>query len=314
MKKRYNINQSPLYKLSNKRKLAILLKIDYLKMINILKKTDNYRISKIKKNNNPDKFRTLEVPKPLLKKIHIRLFKLLSRIITPDYLHSGTKGKSYITNAKEHLNSEMIANLDISNFYSSTSFSHVYKFFIEKMKCPKDVSYILTKLSTCEGHIPTGSSLSQILSFFSNINMFNEINDLCVKEGLIMSCYVDDITISGKDISNENLYNIRGLLIKNGLSSNKGKEQIYTKNKTKLVTGVIIKDNKVKLPNKRHLQIYNGINETLIESDNEKKLKLLRMNIGRCISGSQLEGNVGKKVKGLTEELRKLEKLDKKLP
>ena len=93
----YPLNQSPLYKLSTKNKLADLLHLTPKQLVAVVRNTASlYRLDNIDG-------RQIEDPKHQLKGIHTRLQKLLSRIKTPDYLHSGVKGLSYISNAMAHV-------------------------------------------------------------------------------------------------------------------------------------------------------------------------------------------------------------------
>jgi len=125
--KRYPINQSPLYKLRNRRKLASIFNLKISDLEALVKRNDNYRIFRIGKETK--KTRTVEVPKPKLDRLHHRLFVLLSRIEPPDYLHSGVKGRSYVTNAKSHLHAHELAKVDIVQFFPSTKGWHVFNFF-----------------------------------------------------------------------------------------------------------------------------------------------------------------------------------------
>ena len=57
--------------------------------------------------------------KPLekLELVHTRIASLLSRIALPEYLHSGKKKCSNVTNAKAHLNNEKMMTTDIKAFF-----------------------------------------------------------------------------------------------------------------------------------------------------------------------------------------------------
>lgn len=88
--KRYPIDKSPLYKLSNKRRLASILYTTLPELQKLVRRQDNYL--KFEINPDSDRSRPVETPKSRMERIHRRLFKLLSRIEPPDYLHSGVKG------------------------------------------------------------------------------------------------------------------------------------------------------------------------------------------------------------------------------
>lgn len=59
----------------------------------------------------------------------------------------------------------------------------------------KDVAKIMTDLTTYKNKLVTGSPTSGYLYE----DMFTEINEFVTKENMIMTLYVDDITISGDE-------------------------------------------------------------------------------------------------------------------
>ena len=66
--KSYPLNQSPLYKLNNKRKLAELLNMRLDKLLSIANENNNYSFFYI--NKGTTKERRIEVPRYRLEKIH----------------------------------------------------------------------------------------------------------------------------------------------------------------------------------------------------------------------------------------------------
>src|ERR1035441_430581 len=98
--KSHPIEQSSLYRLSTKKKLASLLQVNLPTLLTLVR-GDNYRTFTIQ--NESGKERIVEEPLGNLKQLQSRLHKLLQRIQPPPYLHSGVKGRSYVSNAREHL-------------------------------------------------------------------------------------------------------------------------------------------------------------------------------------------------------------------
>jgi len=145
----YPLNQCPLFKLKSKKKLADILGMSVQEIESLVKREDNYRVFFINKANG--KPRKIEEPKPHLERIHRRLFNLLSRIKAPEYLHSGVVNRSYISNAAAHLNADTALTLDIEGFFPSTLGWHVFEFFELVMQCSRDVSGLITRLSTVAG-------------------------------------------------------------------------------------------------------------------------------------------------------------------
>ena len=302
--KRYPKEDSPLYKLSNRRKLGSLLKTNAKDLERSIYRSDNYRIYSI--NKNTSKSRLIEEPKSQLKLLHHRLFTLLQRIESPDYLHSGIKGKSYITNANAHIGAKRLLKLDIQRFYPSTRQWHVYKFFLNTMKCSSDVAGNLANLSTCNSHVPTGSCLSQIIAFYAHMEMFSEIYNLASERNLTMTCYVDDITISGESVNRHLLFSIRGILKKNGLRSHPRKERIYLIGIPREVTGSIVTENRLLLPNRKHKEIHE-INKSLKNyPDDATKLAVIEALVGKIVAATQVDSRHLCRLNSLKQERNRI--------
>jgi len=306
-RKPYSINQSPLYKLQTRRKLASLFDLSVVELERLAKKPDNYRVFTIGKEKG--KPRQVEEPKPRLERIHRRLFNLLRRIEPPEYLHSGTKGKSYITNAKTHIGSDTLITLDIQKFFPSTCGWHVFEFFHDVMHCSRDVAGLLTRISTCHDHVPTGSCLSQVIAFYAHYSMFEEIHSLTSSMNLVMTCYVDDLAISGKNANKAVLHEIRCILQKRGLRSHPKKESVFRRGVPKEITGSIVLDNGLKLPNRKHEKIHNEIRLILKLDDSKEKLALLNVTMGRLIAANQSDSALSRQVRSLRCEVNRIEKL-----
>lgn len=306
--KRYTLDQSPFYKLRSRNKLASLFNLKNNFLQKIVRGSDNfYRIKS--GQDKKGKLRTYEIPKPPLDKIHTRIFKLLKRIEPPPYIHSGIKGRSYITNALVHIGCSRMITLDIYKFYPSTKGWHVFEFFNDIMHCSRDVAWMMTSLCTYENHVPTGSCISQFIAFYAHFNMFEEIYSISCSLGLEDSCYVDDISISGDKANRQTLYKIRGCLKKRGLRSPSKKEHFFDIGKPKSITGSIIVGDKLRLPNRKHKAIHDDIERLLHMRDSNEKLSLINTALGRSIAGSQSDPSLKNRIISLSQEKKRLERL-----
>lgn len=306
-RKSYDINQSPFFKLRNKRKLASLFDTPLHEILSLIRRNDNYRVFMIQKNT--PKSRQVEVPKPQLERLHRRTFNLLARIETPKYLYSGVKGRSYIDNARQHVGQVRLITLDIERFFPSTKGWHVYQFFHEVLKCSPDVSNLMASICTYDDHVPTGSCLSQIVAFFAHFNMFEAINDLAKERNLVFTCYVDDIAISGNQANRSLLFELRGILSSRGLRSKKEKEYAFDIGYPGRVTGSIVTENGLKLPNTKHRQIHE---ETLLlssQADSPEKLDKVIQVLGRAIAASQVDQAALTRVVTLVQEKNRIKRI-----
>ena len=269
---RYVCDQSPFYKLRSKVRLASILKIipSELKTRLQCAKRD---YSEFDLTNPNGKKRHIEVPKTKLYQSHKRIEILLNRIFPPNYLFCPVKRRSYVTNAKAHVTAEEIAVLDIKSYYPSTRASRVYQFFHEEMQCEPDVAWALTTLCSFNGHLPTGSPVSPILSFLAHKRMWDRIAKVVEEAGCRLTVYIDDLTISGQKVPGRLVWAVKQAIKNTGL--NYHKEKFYRGKRARRVTGVIIKNNELWLPNKKHLKIHELRLELAKQDDQEKRKELL---------------------------------------
>ncbi|MEO0971034.1 MAG: RNA-directed DNA polymerase, partial [Cyanobacteria bacterium J06639_18] len=148
----YELNQSPFYCLESKAKLAEILRVNQ-KELNILTRSENLYVEKDCFNRKTGKSRRVEAPKLALKLVQKRIENLLKRIKIPEYIHAPAQGRSYISNAKVHINAAVVRSLDIEKYFPSTPAKRVYWFFYKRMRCSPDVAGILTKISTFKDHL-----------------------------------------------------------------------------------------------------------------------------------------------------------------
>jgi hypothetical protein len=145
-----------------------------------------------------DDYRPIDIPNPILKTYQSRIANLLGRILPPGYLFSPVKGRSYVDNAIQHIDSNAFWMLDIANYFPSCTANNVAWFFRKIMECSPDVTAILVKITTHNESLPQGSPCSPILAYYSNLNMWEDISKLAERYDCLISVYADDITLSTK--------------------------------------------------------------------------------------------------------------------
>ena len=298
--KSYALNQSPLYRLESRRKLAALL-FSNLASLETLADRDNYRRFCLV---YAGKERFIELPSPSLQRVHRRLFHMLDCIEKPDYLHSGRKQRSYITNAQVHVGAVPLVKLDIKKFYASVSSARVYRFFHEAMRCSPDVAGLLARLCTTENHLPIGSCASQLLAFFSAKQMFDELHRYSIECGNRDSYYVDDLTWSGANATPSFLWSAKQIVHHHGFEYHG--ERVYTAYQAKVVTGILIRGDHITVQRNRDLELWIAVKE-LDWQDPSATLKTIDRLIGKLLANVQIDGRFMPRVRDLRN--RKLEML-----
>jgi len=292
----YPISNSPLYKLSNKSKLAEILGVDKNYLIHFKYTRDNYNCWERDKKNGNGK-RPVEDPKYELKKVQSKLNKLLSRVITNEYLMSGKKHSSYIVNAQYHQNNPYIFCFDLHSFFQTATRRYIFKAFVNEFKMSDDVAWLITDLVTIpkednsDGYIPTGSPSSQTVIYWAYKSTFDKIFSIAEQKKLKFSLYVDDMTFSSKSpIANSFPKLIIKMCAKVGLEINDKKTKYFSKKQYKDVTGcVITPQQELKVPNRRRKEIVDIVKNKPIE---DMTIKEIRSFYGKLNSMRQIEPNI----------------------
>lgn len=279
------INQSCLYKLKSKKKLAKILHVSLPGLESIANSTDRY--SSWQEAKESGGFRSIDAPHERLKSKQKRIANILQKISPPDFLMAPVKGRSYVSNAAVHTGGRAFRLLDIENFFPSCTDKRVYWFFNSVMLCEPDVSAILTKLATHKGCLPQGSPCSPILAFFAYQNMWHEIDRITTEARCTLSVYADDITISGDVIYEKDIWAIKECLHRFGLDICAKKERKTICSPVN-VTGVIVRDDKILLPNKQHKKLVET-RRAINRSKNSAHRELLSNQLrGRVAQANQI--------------------------
>lgn len=309
MRKRYPLNQSPLYRLQRRKALGELLGMTLEELETLANSAlAEYRCFErvIPRVGKEPKRRWIEWPQGRLRQVQRRLAKLLDRIEPPPYIHSGFRGRSYLTNARQHRHDVRVAKIDIRTFFPSASARHVHLCFEKGFQCSPDVAAILTKLTTISGHLPTGGNTSSIISFYAYKSMFDEIHETAIARGLVMSCCVDDMTFSGDAAGNGFLNEVRTIVARHGLKTHK--RHCFEPRQTKVVTGLALTPQGIRLPNARRKKLHETFDTFDKEPDWKKKVKLGEQLVGRTTEAAQIEEQFRPLVKFAAIKLREVKR------
>lgn len=186
---------------------------------------------------------------------------------------------SHVHNANKHLGAEYILKLDITSFFESISERQVYYVF-RSLGYRANVAFKLSRICTrvldipndCRkrkkrwaskkqwkysnsgviGHLPQGSPTSPMLANLVCLELDNDLKKIAIKEGLTYTRYADDMTFSGaeRDLSSTRkiLSNISSHIGKYGFSVNKLKTKIIKNGNRKIITGLLVDGNSLRVP------------------------------------------------------------------
>ena len=250
----YSLDQSPLYKLHSRPKLARLMGVSAGQLNRLANGENLYSEFDIAKKNGTGS-RRVENPCRPLKLTQARLARLLARINPPDFLFCPVKKRCYVSNAAAHRDNRVVQCLDIKSFFPSTTQRRVYWFFHKVMKCEGDIAGLLANLACYQGHLPTGSPLSPIMAYFAYYDLWQRIAAFCKERGHTFTVYIDDVTISGSRVPRRGIWEVQRMIHGMGLRYHKQKTFV---DRAAEVTGVILRGGRLLAPNRQHKKMHEA--------------------------------------------------------
>lgn len=226
-----------LKKLSNKRLFCYYIGTTLDEAESIIANIDSHYTERMV--GKKGKQRLAQCPSLRLKFLHRQIKKLFDEFPSPDYLHSGVKGRSYITNAEAHAVYRSCKKMDIKGFYKNTKKEYLFRFLHYALEIPDDVAWFIIDLVTYRGIVPTGSPISQQIAFWSHFNLFEEIYELARKNGAKNTVYVDDLTFTSNESIDPTIHlKVNKVLSRHELKLKRSKIEGVTNVQTE-ITGVV---------------------------------------------------------------------------
>lgn len=228
------------------------------------------------------------VTKPFgdLLKLHDRMFDLLDQIEKPDYMHSGVKGRSHVTNARTHIGNQPTVKLDIRRFFPSIDVPRVCRFFGRQMACTMSVADLLTRLCTYRGHVPIGSRMSQHLAYFAARPMLEDLHCLSMRHGVVFTCYVDDLSFSGAAATPSFLWRVKQVVHHHRFSYHN--DYCYRIGERKIVTGVMVVGNTLAVP-PQYIEQMRQDERALDQLSAADQYEALKRLIGRLAAAANID-------------------------
>ncbi len=168
--------------------------------------------------------------------------------------HGFIQGRSIITNAEKHLSTRCLLKMDFKNFFPSIKINWVVNFFY-KLGYAKNVSYYLASLCCYKGELGQGSATSPYLTNILLFSLDGRLSKLSLSYNLNYSRYADDITFSGNYIPYKLISIVTEIIKDYGLKVNSEKTILHTKPGKRIVTGLSVTGDKLKLPRKAKREI-----------------------------------------------------------
>ena len=136
-------------------------------------------------------------PRGPLRRLQRSLYQnlLLPKLIRNPHSFGGVAGKNTLACVQQHQKQRFFYSGDVRNFYPSIPFQRVQRLFMA-LGCSTEVARLLTRLTTHNYRLEQGFITSPIIADQIFRHADRRISDLCAKQALTYTRYVDDITIS----------------------------------------------------------------------------------------------------------------------
>jgi hypothetical protein len=291
------VEQCHLFRFRSPHALAIRLGVP-LEKLERLAAGNKYEVFKLKSG------RVVQEPEAALQALHRKIHRYLARIETPSYLHSTVSGASYVSNASTHQGTSDTVKVDVKKFFPSVPQHRVMHFFRDVMECSGDVAGLLANLICYKGFLATGSSASPIISYYAFKAMFDEMEVFASKRGYVLSVYVDDITMSGPNISWTDLQHLHHIIRHHGLEGHKSK--ISKGNKPRLITGVMICGSEIQLPFARWRKIHELRKALKVPGSASEKEAALNRLVSTLYEAAQIDPTCRRMAEHYHHRLRQL--------
>ncbi|QFP63329.1 reverse transcriptase family protein [Brucella anthropi] len=197
-----------------------------------------YREFKLRKRSGG--YRRILAPYPSLLEVQQWIKdNILSKYELQNCVTGFRDGYSIVDNARMHCGRDILIKIDIRDFFPSINFNQIMGVF-HKAGYANNVCFYLSRLTTLDNQLPQGAATSPSLSNIVCRNMDKRFLLLSKNHRLRYTRYADDISISGKHISDGMIRLFFEIVESEGFRINTDKFRILNANDKKIVTGLDI--------------------------------------------------------------------------
>ena len=232
-------NMPIIYNLRHLRKIFKIKKKEQNKYFG--KERGEYHTFYIPKKNGGK--RVIEAPSDRLKSIQLWIKEnILDKINVSANAKGFRKNYSILDNAKEHVNKDLVINIDLKDFFPSITYNRVYRIF-SYVGYTNEVAHLLTQLCTNKKNVlPQGSPASPAISNIVALKLDKRLGLLAAKFNCSYTRYADDMTFSGCVGIKNMLSIIEKIIIEEKFLVNAAKVRLQYKNQRQEVTGLIVNE------------------------------------------------------------------------
>lgn len=228
--------------------------------------------------------RTISQPSKKLKGLQSWvLINILNNLKVSESCKGFEKGSSTADNAKPHINSNCILNVDLKSFFDNVTSVQIYNVF-KTIGYNQLISTILSNICTFNDSLPQGGPCSPKLANLVTWKLDKRIQGYIGKRGITYTRYADDLTFSGLNPLNvvQTLPMIKKIVEDEGFNLNSKKTRIAGASRSKVVTGLVITENSFGIGKEKYKLLRSKIHYLTLPKE-QKNIKLLN-NVSGWIS------------------------------
>lgn len=120
---------------------------------------------------------------------------ILSKIQLSDVIQGGVKGKSNITNAKQHQGKKYHFATDLQDFFPSVTPKQINRLFLD-LGYSHFIAFWLTKLTSLDFQLPQGTPTSTAIANLVFWKTDQKLMAICSEHNIRYTRFVDDLTFS----------------------------------------------------------------------------------------------------------------------
>jgi len=242
----------------NENKVPVIFEITHLSLLLGIKEVELAKMIM-----SPDSFyRRFEIPKksggkreifspyPSLQSCQKWIYEnILLKTTAHRFVHGFVRKKSTLSNAKVHLAQPALLKIDLLNFFPSIPINWVINYFFE-LGYAHNVAFFLASLCCVDNRLAQGASTSPYLSNILLKNLDYRLARLSRVYKLRFTRYADDMVFSGNYIPFKFIDIVKNIVEDYSLEINTKKTRLYTKPGKRIVTGLSVAGQELKLPRK----------------------------------------------------------------
>lgn len=208
--------------------------------------------------------RIISAPMPRLKRAQRWILDhVLAKPSITDVAHGFAPDRSIVTNAKPHVKTAIVVNLDLKDFFPTLTFRRIKGLF-EGLGYGEEVATIFAMLTSepdvdeveLDGitsfvargprRLPQGSPASPAITNLVCRRMDRRLEGMAAKLGYTYTRYADDLTFSASAVESTNvgklLRRVRWIVAQEGFAPHEKKTRIFRRGRRQEVTGVVVND------------------------------------------------------------------------